>query len=153
MVWKEANSLSLSLSLSLTHTHTHTRQDWMATALNAYCCFLQLLIYLLIYHFEQESRIRQENIVKMNILQRAIRQHYKMKRRFDFEWRRRARKLYSVIQPGPLDRIASTTELLQSSFSIEPRPPRSGDLGPIVLARIRARLLCSHMSKRTELRG
>ncbi len=47
----------------------------------------------------------------------------------------------------------TTTEPLQSSFSIEPRPPRSGDLGPIVLARIRARLPCSHMPKRTELRG
>ncbi len=73
-----------------------------------------------------------------------------MKRRFDFEWRRRARKLYSVIQPGPLDRIASTTEPLQSSFSIEPRPPRSGDLGPIVLARIRARLFTYVQTNRAK---
>ncbi len=51
------------------------------------------------------------------------------------------------------DCFLTTTEPLQSSFSIDPRPPRSGDLGPIVLARIRARLLCSHMPKRTELRG
>ncbi len=51
------------------------------------------------------------------------------------------------------DCFLTTTEPLQSSFSIEPRPPRSGDLGPIVLARIRARLPCSHMPKRTELRG
>ncbi len=52
-----------------------------------------------------------------------------------------------------LDCFLTTTEPLQSSFSIEPRPPRSGDLGPIVLAQIRARLPCSHMTKRTELRG
>ncbi len=35
---------------------------------------------LIIYHFEQESRIHLENIVKMYLLRRAIRQHYKMKR-------------------------------------------------------------------------
>ncbi len=51
------------------------------------------------------------------------------------------------------DCFFTTTEPLQSSFSIEPRPPRSGDLGPIVLALIRARLPCSHMPKQTELRG
>ncbi len=51
------------------------------------------------------------------------------------------------------DCFLTTTEPLQSSFSIEPRQPRSGDLGPIVLARIRAWLPCSHMPKRTVLRG
>ncbi len=51
------------------------------------------------------------------------------------------------------DCFLTTTEPLQSSFSIDPRPPRSGDLGPIVLVRIRAQLPRSHMPKRTGLRG
>ncbi len=37
-------------------------------------------VVIFIYNFEQESRIRRENIVKMHLLQRAIRWHYKMKR-------------------------------------------------------------------------
>ncbi len=38
------------------------------------------VVVILIYHFEQESRIHQENIVKMHLLRRAIRWHYKLKR-------------------------------------------------------------------------
>ncbi len=104
----------------------------------------------------------------MHLLWRALRRHYKMKRRalilngedvltHAFHgtyvithytvW-------YSLVRWSVgSDCFLTTTEPLQSLFLIEPRPPRSGDLGPIVLARIRARLPCSHMPKRTELRG
>ncbi len=58
---------------------------------------------------------------------------------------------YSLVRGS--DCFLTTTEPLQSSFSIEPRPPRSGDLWSTVLARIRVWLPCSHMPKRTELRG
>ncbi len=51
------------------------------------------------------------------------------------------------------DCFLTSTELLQSSFLIQPRTRHSGDLRPIVLVRIRAWLPCSHMSKQTELRG
>ncbi len=89
---------------------------------------------------------------------------------FDFEWQRRAHPQtsstafhgtyvithvwYSLVRWSVgSDCFLTTTEPLQNLFSIEPRPPHSGDLGPIVLAWIRARLPCSHMPKRTELRG
>ncbi len=58
---REANKLCLS--------HIHTRQDGKTTALRAACCcfvFVAVNI-LLIYHFEQESRIRQQNIVKTHL--------------------------------------------------------------------------------------
>ncbi len=46
-----------------------------------------------------------------------------------------------------LDCFLPITEPLQRLFSIEPRAPHSGDLGPIVLAWIRVRLPCLHMLK------
>ncbi len=79
---REANKLSLYLSLSHTRTHTHTHthtSGWHDNSFEGLLLFFCSCRY--IYHFEQESRIHRENIVKMNVLRRAIRRHYEMKRR------------------------------------------------------------------------
>ncbi len=55
-------------SLSHTYTHTHV-SGWNDNSLRllVVVLFFVAVIYLLIYHFEQESRIRRQNIVKMHL--------------------------------------------------------------------------------------
>lgn len=49
--------------------------------------------------------------------------------------------------------VLTTNKPLQGSNGTEPRPPLLGDLGSDVLFRLRVRLLCAHMSKRSEPAG
>ncbi len=76
---REANKLTLFISLSLTHTHKHTHTSgWNDNSFEGllllFFCSCQYIL-----NFEQESRIHWENFVKMNILRREIRWHYKIK--------------------------------------------------------------------------
>ncbi len=58
---REANKLSLSH----THTHTHTHASgWTDNSFEGLLLFFCSCRYI---HFEQESRIRRENIVKMHL--------------------------------------------------------------------------------------
>ncbi len=81
MIHLEREANKLSLSLTHTHTHTHT-SGWTDNSFEGLLLlfFVAVNIYINL-SFDQESRIRRENIVKMHLLRRAIRRHYKMKRR------------------------------------------------------------------------